>query len=127
MIIDYAEIVDVVKELIDGTGRQVTLQRLSTTAADASKPWKGAGTPTVAASVTLSATFVPASGEGFGKELVSEELLRKASQICLVAPDGTDLSAYNKILDGGTLYGVAWVHCLKPGDTVLLWAFGVNQ
>lgn len=126
MLIDYAELVAVAQSLISATGRQVTFQRLSTTAADLTKPWNGTGSPTVQVSATLFATFVPATGSGFGREFVSEEMLKRVEQVCLVAPNANNMSTFNTIVDGAT-WGIEWVYELKPGATTLLWAIGVKQ
>lgn len=129
MLIDYDEIVLTVQELILGTGREVTFQKLGTAAADADKPWKGPGTPTVQASSDQPATFIPASGAGLGRELgVDDGRLKRVEQVCLVAPaDGLDMEQFDTVSDGGATYGIDWVHALKPGATVLLWVVGVKQ
>lgn len=127
MLIDYAELVAVAQELIEGTGREVTFQKLSATAADTNKPWRGAATPTVESAADLIATFVPATGGGMGRELVSEEMLKRVDQVCLVAPSAYDMEDFNTVVDGGVTWGVEWVYQLKPGSTVLLWVLGVKQ
>lgn len=124
---DYAELIAVAKELIADTGREVTFERLTAVPQDINKPWKGAAAPAVLTSATLPATFVPAAGSGFGRELVAEELLARTSQICLVAPAEFDLATANRVLDGGVAWGVLWVHALRPGADVALWAIGVKQ
>lgn len=125
---DYEELLAVVLELIADTGRSVTFELLDATAADASKPWRGAGTPAVAASVTTPATFVPPAGSGLGGSFVSEELLKKADQVCLVAPSDTfDIATSTSIQDGGTRWRVEWVQALKPADVALLYAVGVKR
>jgi hypothetical protein len=123
---DYAEIVAVVIELIADTGRSVVFEQLAATPADAAKPWKGPAAPTVGASLTTLATFVPPSGTDFGNGFVSQELLARADQVCLVAPDAAfDMALCTSITDAGSRWRVEWVQTLKPGDTVLLHAVGV--
>ncbi len=126
MLVDYTELVTVARSLIEGTGRQVTFQKLSTSPIDPSKPWNGPGVPTVQSSAVLFATFVPAGGGGFGREFVSEEMLRRVDQVCLVAPNSNNMSEFNTVIDTAT-WGIEWVHELKPGSTTLLWAIGVKQ
>jgi hypothetical protein len=125
-LIDYAELVATVRELIAGTGRLVTFNKLSATVADATKPWKPSGTPL---SANAYATFVPlSSAQDLGLMIEDSELFRRASQVCLVAPDANVLlDTYNTITDAGVDWRVEWVRVLKPGDTVLLLAFGVKQ
>jgi hypothetical protein len=125
-LVDYAELVTTVRELIDGTGRSVTFNRLGTTVADANKPWKPSG---AAVTQAVYATFVPLSSlQELGLEFEDSELFRSASQACLVAPHASvDLSTYNTITDNGVEWRIEWVKVLKPGDTVLLLAFGVKR
>lgn len=125
---DYAELLLVVRELIADTGRSAQFEVLSSDPVDSSKPWKGAGEPTVAATVTAPATFVPAVGGGLGEELVSEDLLSRAEQVCLVAPnDALDLATCTHVVDAGVRWRAAWVHVLKPGDTAMLYVVGVTR
>ncbi len=125
-LIDYAELVATVRELIAGTGRSVTFNKLSETLADSAKPWKPSGAP---ATVTVPATFVPvSSAQDLGIMISDDELAKRVSQVCLVAPHATeDLQTFNTLLDAGALWRVEWVRALKPGDTVLLIAMGVKQ
>lgn len=124
---DYAEILAIAVELIDDAGRDVVMQQLSATAADANKPWKGPGTATVASSVNTKACFVPPSGTDFGREFFDSELLKRCEQVALVAGNATDLSAFTTILDNNQRWKIEWVQELKPGDTTVLYAFGVKR
>jgi hypothetical protein len=129
MAFDYAEVLTDVVSLIADTGRVVTFAKLVPTAADAATPWKGPGEPTLGDSMDRAATFVPASGTGLGKALVSEELLKRAEQICLVAPaDGTlVIEQCHVIIDGGVRWGIVWVETLRPGGTAVLYVVGVKR
>jgi hypothetical protein len=125
---DYAALVTAVQTLIAFTGRSTTFQRLSATPADPLKPWLGAGTPTVAATATAFATFVPPAGADLGKELINEEMLARCEQVCLVAPiSGFDINTCNAIVEASARWAVQWVYELKPGDTSLLFAIGVKR
>lgn len=123
---DYVKLAGTAQRLIDKTGRLVQVQRLDKTPADGDKPWKGAGTPTVAQEKELKATFVPASG-GLGRDLVDEELLKRVEQVALVAPTDVNLEDFNLFVDGGSKWRVEWVQVLKPADLVLLYIFGVKR
>lgn len=125
-LIDYAELVETVRELIEGTGRSVTFNKLSETVADSNLPWKPSGAPATAAAF---ATFVPlSSAQELGLLIEDGELLRRTAEVCLVAPHASvDLATYQTIIDGGVTHRIEWVRVLKPGDTVLLLAFGVKQ
>ena len=125
-LIDYAELVATVRELIAGTGRLVQFKKISAAVADATKPWKPSGAPVTQ---NAYATFVPvSSAQDLGLMIEDSELFRRASQVCLVAPDASvTLDTYNTLTDAGVDWRVEWVRVLKPGDTVLLLAFGVKQ
>lgn len=124
----YDELLPVVVELIDETGRVVTFERLTATPADASKPWRGPAAPTAAATKDLKATFVPPSGTEFGKDWISSDLLARCEQVCLVAPDAMfDLNGCTSILDGAVRWAVQWIYALRPGDINMLFAVGVKR
>ncbi|MFA7523111.1 MAG: hypothetical protein WCY71_09335 [Halothiobacillaceae bacterium] len=127
MATDYTEFVELAQELISENGRQIEIQKLDATAADTSKPWKGAGTPTVGAKKTLSAVFVPASGSGLGRDIVKEELLDRVEQVALVAPTDVSLEDFHIIMDDGVRWNIDWAQALKPGPMVVLYVFGVKR
>lgn len=125
--LDYNELVLVAQELIADTGRAITLQKLSATAADVNKPWNGPATPTVSTSVNTVGTFVPHQGSDLGKTLVSEELLARCEQVLLVAPTQSDISEMNFVVDTSIKWKIDWVQVLKPGATIVLYVFGVSR
>lgn len=128
MAINYAKILQTVIRLIEGSGRLCTFEALSSTPADVAKPWKGPGAPTVAASVVTKATFVPPSGADLGKDMISEEMLKRCSQVCLVPPSTVfDMNTCTSITDGAVRWRVVWAQALKPGSVELLFAFGVQR
>jgi hypothetical protein len=125
-LLDYAELVATVRELILGTGRTVTFGRMSAAVADSAKPWKPGGTPDA---VDTHATFVPVgSAQDLGLMIVDDELARRTSQVCLVAPHAdADLRTFHTVTDSGVVWRIEWVQVLRPGDTELLIAMGVRQ
>lgn len=128
MAINYTRAVALANRLISANGRSVTVQQLSAVAADPTKPWLGTGTPTVSATSVVSAVFVPlSSAQDLGKSLVDEALLKDAEQVLLVAANGTDLTTFHMILDGSVRWKITGVRELKPGPTVILYAFGVAR
>lgn len=126
---DYAKIVKLVQRLITKNGRECTLRKLSSVAADPAKPWKGPGTPSVASETTLRGVFVPATGDSLGREFVSDELLKRVSEVLLVAPDdaGTDFSIFDTLIDDSLQWKIEWVYVLRPADLTLLYAYGVKR
>lgn len=125
-LIDYDELVSTVRELIEGTGRNVTFCKISAESEDSTKPWKSTGS---AVTITAHATFVPVSGaQDLGLTISVTDLAKRISQVCLVAPHEThDLQTFNTIIDNGTKWRIEWISALKPGDTVLLIAMGIAQ
>ena len=129
MVLDYAELLTEVQELINVTGRTVTFSKLVASGADSDKPWKPTGGADPASEVSCKATFVPlASTAELGMNLTDDELFKRCSQVCLVAGGQTqDLSRHNLLSDGGVPYRIEAVKVLKPGSVVMLYAFGVMQ
>ena len=129
MAANTARQIALAQRLITKNGRSVTFQRLSATAADATKPWKGPGTPTVAQTQAVDAVFLPANGSvDLGKLGIDKELLKRVEQVCMVAGiTGTDLSTFSTILDSSSRFKIDWYRELKPSDGVVLYVFGVSR
>lgn len=127
MAADYSRFVALSVKMIDKYGRLVDVQRLSNASGDPDKPWDGPGTPTVAESKQVPAVFVPASGSGLGTDLVSEDLLKRAEQVALVAPTDVNLETFNVIQDTGQRWKIEWVQVLRPGPIIVLYVFGVKR
>ena len=123
---NYEPVIAIAKQLIKDFGRTAQFQKLSSTPVDPSKPWEGPGTPVVTQTATLDSVFVPASS-GLGKDFVSEDLIKKVSQVALVSPTITDLDKFHQVLDGGIIYKIEWVQVLKPANDIVLYVVGVNQ
>lgn len=124
---DYQEVITVAKELILEFGRTANYQILSSTAADPSKPWDGPGTPVVSVDIPAPSVFVPSSGNGLGKDLATEDLLKKVKQVALVSPVDDRIEKCHQIVDGGITYKIEWVQTLKPANEIVLFVVGVNQ
>ena len=123
---DHTEFLELARELISEEGRSVTFQRLSAVPANNAKPWWGAGAPTVEASVTTLAVFLP-DGSGFGKMIEDNELFKSADQMLLVAPPetGEDLGTFHVVVDGGSRWRIEVAKELKPANLTVLFAMGV--
>jgi hypothetical protein len=125
---DYSKAVGLCQKLINASGRLITIERLSGTAQDSTKPWKGAGTPTVEKSIKQKGTFLIHEGRrDLGFLGLDEELLKRVEQIVLVAPGTVDLTDYNAILDNTVRYSIEWLRILKPGSVTCLYVFGVKR
>lgn len=126
---DYTEFVELAVELIEESGRAVTVRTLSGVAADITKPWKGAGAPTTLTEVTnVLAVFLPAQGTDFGRKLVDAELLKRCEQVMLVAPHPTaTYEGAHVVIDGGSTWKINWMQVLKPGPVITLYCIGVSR
>jgi len=122
---DWSTLIATVRRLLDRNGRSVTIQQLSAVPTDSERPWRGATTPTVAVTRTLKACFVPPTADEFGRSIASEDMLASVEQVALIEPSDIELEKFDTILDGGSRYAIKWSWTLKPGSTILLYAFGV--
>lgn len=132
MAFDYTEVLATAQELTEEFGRAITVQRLGTTPADASKPWRGQADPAspVAEEVVLHGVAVPPDSLiRLGLEVQSSELVQRSKLIFISAPDAltTDISDFNHLVDSdGSSYRIVVIHALQPGETKLLYFIGVE-
>lgn len=128
---DYQEMLDVAVELIEETGRQVTLQKYSTVPVDPTRPNLGSTqVPQVPQELTgVWATFIStrAAESQWGLNFVSDDFVKRFQNMALVAGRAEDLKLYTTLIDGGTTYKIGEAQVLKPGSLVLLYAFGLAQ
>ncbi len=124
---DLVAISATINRLISLHGRTVTLQQLDGLAADYSKPWKGPSEPAVSGSLICKGVFVPAQGESFGREFVSDDLLNRCDEVLLVGPQSQPLESVQQVVDRGLVWKINWIHTLQPGETILVYAFGVSR
>lgn len=120
---NYLEVQATVGQVISEFGRTVTFKSVGNPT-DPNLPWSASSAAGTIASA--AAVFVPHTGPGFGLEFIPDDLLKRAKEVCLVAHSTTDLSTTDFITDGVD-YRVEWCYTLKPGATVLLYAFGINR
>lgn len=124
---DFSAIALTVARLIKANGRDIYLQRLDGAAADYDKPWRGAGTPTLANSVPVRGSFIPATGDALGTSFVPIDLLARCDEVLIVAAGETDFTDFQVVLDHGLRWKIEWTHVLQPADVRLLYAFGVRR
>lgn len=126
-LIDYTTIAETALTLIEGTGREITVIRFNQTPADTDYPWEGPADPRSSPDATTDvyATFVsPSQASELGMETVDADLLKRTSDIAIVAPGPTltfDLSTANEVTDGDITKKILDVQKLKPGATTLLY------
>lgn len=122
---DYSKNAATVLRLIEKFGRTVTIDKLSTTAADPNAPQDGPADPHVpAASVTLKAAVIEPSSLN-----QTDDRLKRVSAAAYVAGSATveDLRTFTRLTDGSDRYRIDWVDALKPGDTVVLYTIGLMR
>lgn len=134
-MIDYTQLAERVRILVEKHGREVTFVRFHQTPADGAKPWRGPADPraSVDAEATVKAVFVPpSSADRLGMSTVDEDLLRRTAFVCIVGPGSTappfDLSTAHEIMDeGGVRRRVTFVETLRPNVVTLLYFVGVQR
>jgi hypothetical protein len=137
---DYAKLAATAKRLIEQNGRPVTLYKANREPADPAQPWRGVdlgSAPTGADGggriSNVKAAFVPVRGTSLGQDATEgpEGLQRDIEQSVLIAatslPAGSDLSAYDTLLDGGRIWRIYSIGKLAPGTTTLIWDLGVGR
>lgn len=132
---DYNRIAATCKRLIDKNGRSINLFKLSADNADPLKPWRGAGVQTLIEPVSTKAVFaigntaIPTESRGLAFDWVDNDLLRITRHVCLVSAIGLPaLEDYKIAKDGNAKnWDIIWGQCLQPGDTRLLYCFGLKE
>lgn len=122
---DYVRMAALAKKLIEKNGRTVTFRKLATSS-DPSTPWRTSA-PAVSASVTQKAAFVSLSSRHLGIELTQDQLNSRANEVVLAGTSTIDMLHVNQIVDGTETFNVEWVQTVKPGDTAVFYAFGIER
>ncbi len=123
--IDWSGIVTFAQEMIATYGRDINISKYASGPTDPDRRWRGAGVPTLADSVSSKGAFVPATGSEFGRSIANDDMLANVEQIILVGQTSPDTEKYTHIEDGPVTYKIEWAWILKPGPTIVLYAFGV--
>ena len=130
MAFDYTEMAGISQTLIAEFGRTVTFVELGDVPANPAQPWLGAASPRGAPKQTLAlkAVFVePSSLNELGSQAVSEDFLKRCTQIALVYAS-VELAPFDEILDSdGSRWTIQVLSKLKPGGTLLLYFVGVAR
>lgn len=134
MAINYVEMADTCKRMIDENGREITLSKTSAVPPDAAKPWRGPSAQVKTNQVSAKGVFaipntsIPTESRGLGFDWVDAELLKRARRVVIVAAQGLpDLESYNILTDGSEDFVLIWGQCLQPGSTKLFYVFGLAQ
>lgn len=130
MSVMHANFVTLGQKLIAKNGRLVTLQKLSGDFHNDGKPWRGAGTPTVESELAnVRAAFLPIQGSDLGTYFDDKELFKKCDEVMMIADpgDGTDMKVFHQVADGDKSYHIETIQLLKPGETAILWFYGISR
>ena len=123
----YTEMAEVAETLIEEFGRDLTVTKSKTVPLNYSQPHRGLEhLPEF--SVTAPGVFVATSG--FGYRVTNEDNLKRSDQIVLFAANNdedNELENADKITDGEKEWGIVFAEVLSPGDTRLLYMFGVKR
>lgn len=127
---DYGPIALVAKNLIAKFGRSLSFVELGDVAADPAKPYLGSASPRGAPkqTVVLPGVLVePSSLQALGKNVVSDDFLKRSTQIGLVF-SASNLQPFDEVIDTDTSrWKITDLSHLKPGDTSLLWFVGLKR
>lgn len=121
---DHSGFVAIATRLIAKHGRTVTLKGMGA-AVDPTKPWRGSDPTAPVALGEALAVFVPHKGFEFGSDFVSDELLMKVDEVCMVAGGNDAFDTATHMTDEGVEYKIHWTQRLRPADTTILYAFGI--
>lgn len=133
------EMLAVADELINEFGREIILQNLNGSPADATKPWNGPAdfddlTADSEHMVTAKAVFI---GEllaltrgavtGRNTTWLDGLMTKYGSDIFLVSGSVGDLSKFNRLVDGEIAWDVKTIVDISPGQTTFLYAIQVSR
>lgn len=118
----YDEDVAFAHEMINESGRLVTLQRLGSPVN---------GQPVILETLLVMAAFLStrASESNWGNAFLSEDFVKKYAHMALIAGrmDDRDLLEFHSVKDtSGQEYRLDDAQVLKPGDKAILYAVGVS-
>lgn len=131
---NYFRLAQTTKRLIYKNGRDITLSKLDAAVADVDKPWRGAAEHQLIDTIPTKAVFaigntsIPTESRGLAFDWVDEDLLRTTRHVILVAAlDLPNLEDYKMMTDAGKQWAILWGQCLQPGDTRILYVFGLKE
>jgi hypothetical protein len=100
-------------------GREITFVQLDPGPDNAAQPWKGTATPreTPLSTLVTHGVFVePESLERLGKARVSNEFVKSAEQVIILAHNES-LGQFDEVIDrDGSRWKIANIQSLGPGD-----------
>lgn len=135
MAVDYDKLAATAKRLIAENGRDIILERIITTPADATKPWKGnngvPGTPYETRGVFAPPAAVRQFGlPSLGQGTEFQDFMSFSEQVCILFPDTNDLRDYVKVREadpGSPKWGIVGYQLLRPAEVSVLAFLGLRR
>lgn len=127
---DYPRVLKRAQQRTKKFGRLITLVQLDSSSAVPAQPWKGntdvRATPV--ASIQLYGVFVePESLERLGKQRQSNDFVKSAEQVIIIA-HGETLGQYDEAIDtDGSHWTIHNIQELAPGDSAVLHYFRAQR
>jgi hypothetical protein len=128
MAIDYKKLSATALRLIKDNGRTLSLVQFQQTGTDIQQPWKGAYPNPIGNQLDRSGVVVYSSSL-LGSKAVNDDMLKRVTDVAIVACDGFSLKNYDAVIDNGIQYSIQWAQELTPGpiDTPLIAYIGFNR
>lgn len=126
MAYDYSEFETLASDLIAEYGRALTMLKSGTTPNSVGEPWKGVSNRFSAATAGTEIAVTGVVLEYNERDFTDE--VKRGDKYVLVAAKGiADISLYDGLNDGGSVWRIVSSNILKPGGTSLLYALQVRQ
>lgn len=125
---DYTGVQALATRLIAKYGRVVDLLKESRTPSNAAAPWEGTATAETRVA-NVFAVYVPILGEApviGALASVTGAIVRTSNSFLIAAVSGQDITSFQKVVQGTTIWRITNVNTFSPGDTVLLYQVEVD-
>jgi len=126
MAVDWSAFQSMADDLIGDVGRSVTLVKVLRAADDTDKPWRGPAESSVSSSLSATAVFF---GDVENDAPHGTTRSGRVESVLVASEDlnGSDLSTYDYLNDGGNLRRIVEALELKPGSTSVLWGLKLEK
>ena len=133
---DYKRLAATTLRLINKNGRNVLFYKLDAVVANNATPWRGAASRSLIDEVACKGAFIigntsiPTESRGLAFDWVDNELLRVTRHVVIIPAQGLPVMDNYKMMkeeSGAKEWDIMWGQCLQPGDTRLLYVFGLKE
>lgn len=118
-----------VQRIMLARGKTVTVNKLTSSAADPAKPWKGSSTQSIEETIDTRGMFLPAMGHGMGRYINQAEMSGDLQELIILDPPttGEDLRKYHIVIDGSAEKRVDKWWVVQPANTVIAFIAGIAK